>query len=75
MYPEAAIKASFPQKLHDYRVEIANKVGFAFDGCPDARKQSHEWRRALRALTHWLKKTSGDKRGTLKCKGLHYKDL
>jgi hypothetical protein len=52
MYPEAIIKASFPKKLCDYRVKIANKVSFTFDGRPDARKQSHERRRALRPLTH-----------------------
>jgi hypothetical protein len=34
MYPEGTIKASFPKNLHDYRVEIANKVSFIFDACP-----------------------------------------
>jgi hypothetical protein len=58
MYPEVAIKASFPKNLRDYRVEIANKFSFAFDGRPNARKQSRELRRSLRPLTHWLKKTS-----------------
>jgi hypothetical protein len=32
MYPEAAIKALFPQNLCEPMVKIANKVGFAFDG-------------------------------------------
>jgi hypothetical protein len=70
VYPEAAIKASFPKKLCDYKVEIANKVSFAFDGCPNARKKSHERRRALRPLTHWIKKTSDEKEALLKYKGL-----
>jgi hypothetical protein len=38
MYPEAAIKASFPQNLRNYRVKIANKVSFAFDGHLDTRQ-------------------------------------
>jgi hypothetical protein len=42
IYPEAAIKASFPRNLRDYRVEIANKVSSVFNGHPDARKQSHD---------------------------------
>jgi hypothetical protein len=62
MYPKAAIKASFPKILCDYMVEIANKVSFAFDRRPDARKQCHEWRRALKPLTHWLKKISDEKK-------------
>jgi hypothetical protein len=33
MYLEAAIKASFPKTMR-IRVEIANKVSLAFDGCP-----------------------------------------
>jgi hypothetical protein len=52
MYPKAAIKASFPKNLRNYKVKIANKVSFAFNERPDAKKQSHERRRALRPLTH-----------------------
>jgi hypothetical protein len=66
MYPKAAIKASFPKKLCDHRIEIANKVSFAFDEHPDGKKQSHERRCAPMPLTHWLKKTSDEKRGTPK---------
>jgi hypothetical protein len=73
MYPEAIIKASFPKNLCDYRVKIANKVSFTFDGRPDARKQSHERRRALRPLTHWLKKTFDEKRCTPKTQGARLK--
>jgi hypothetical protein len=70
MYREAAIKASFPKNLCDYMVEIANKVSFVFDGHLNARKQSHERRRVLRPLIHWLKKTSNKKEASLKYKGL-----
>jgi hypothetical protein len=35
MYPEAAIKASFPKLLCDYRIEIANMAS-SIDGCIDA---------------------------------------
>jgi hypothetical protein len=75
MYPKAAIKASFPKNLCDYRVEIANKVSFAFDRRPDTRKQCHERRRALKPLTHWLKKISDEKKAPLKRKGFGSKDL
>jgi hypothetical protein len=37
MYPEVAIKASFPENSCNYRVEIANKVSFVFDRCLDAK--------------------------------------
>jgi hypothetical protein len=37
MYPKTAIKASFSKNLRDYRVEIANKFSFVFDGRPDVR--------------------------------------
>jgi hypothetical protein len=70
MYPEAAIKVLFPKNLRDYRVEIANKVSSAFDGSPDARKQSHEQRCALRPLTHWPKRPPIKKEVPLKCTGL-----
>jgi hypothetical protein len=36
MYPEAAVKASFPKKSCDYMIERANEVSFAFNGCLDA---------------------------------------
>jgi hypothetical protein len=36
MYPKVAIKLHSPKKLYDYRVKIAKKVRFAFDGCLDA---------------------------------------
>jgi hypothetical protein len=70
MYPEAAIKASFPKNLWDYRVKIANKVSFIFDRRPVTKNQSHEWRRALRPLTDWLKKTSDKKEAPLNTRDL-----
>jgi hypothetical protein len=73
MYPEAVIKALFPKHFCDYMVEIANKVSFIFDGRPDARKQSHEPRRALRPLAHGLRETSDEKRGTPKTQGARVK--
>jgi hypothetical protein len=51
-------------------VEIANKANFAFDRLLDAKQQSHELRRTVRPLTHWLKKTSDEKRGSTKMQGV-----
>jgi hypothetical protein len=63
MYPKVVIKASFP-KTQGLRVKIANEVSSVFDKCLCAKQQSHEQRRAIRPLTHWLKKNSDEKRVT-----------
>jgi hypothetical protein len=54
MYPEAVIKALF-SKAWDFKVEIANKVSSVYDKHLCTNQQSHEQRRAIRPLSHWLK--------------------
>jgi hypothetical protein len=53
MYPEAAIKASFPKAL-GHKVKIANKVSSVFDKPFHAKFQSHEQRCDIRPHAHWL---------------------
>jgi hypothetical protein len=72
MYPEASIKLSSPKNSRHGKVKPANKVSSKFDKRLYANLRSHEQRRAIRPLVHWLnKKTSDEKRGTQKMqKGL-----
>jgi hypothetical protein len=68
MYPEAALKASFP-KTWGLRVEITNRVSSVFDKRLCTKQQNHEWSRAIRTLAHWLKRPPMKKEATLKMQG------
>jgi hypothetical protein len=77
MYPEASIKLRSPKKSHHGKVKPANKIISKFDKCFYTNLRSHEQRRAVRPLVHWIKKRPLiKKRGTPEnVKGLNKKDL
>jgi hypothetical protein len=69
MYPKTLIKALVP-KTQGLRVQIISKVSSIFDNRICAQQRSHEQRRTIRLLAHWLKKTSDKKETLQKSKGL-----